>query len=337
MKKIHQLLLTGIALCLAAGTPARANLIITANYAGNIVSDPNASVIESAINTAISAYQSIITTNIDVFINFQEGGGLGASSTYLDTISYKSYYDALKANATSSNDAVALAQLSKVNGNADTNGGINPITGSTTINVKTANERALGLGSILGGSAGSPDGTITLNTSLTTPGSSVTTGQFSLVSVAEHEIDEVLGLGSALPRPPAPLTSGTVTMLNNAPFPEDLFRYTSVGVLATGSVNCASPGTAFFSLNGSTSLDAFNNACNTGDFADWAGGATPQVQDWQATINAAPVLGVELTALDAIGYTLSATGAPEPASWVLMFGGVLAGVSYKASRRGKKA
>jgi hypothetical protein len=63
--------------------------------------------------------------------------GLGSSSTFFNTVSYSDYITALHADATTSNDATALAHLPI--------SATNPVNGGTTINVKTANLRAIGI------------------------------------------------------------------------------------------------------------------------------------------------------------------------------------------------
>jgi len=52
----------------AAAAPASANLIIIPTFATNIASDPNAAVIESAINSAINIYEADIATPMTVNI-----------------------------------------------------------------------------------------------------------------------------------------------------------------------------------------------------------------------------------------------------------------------------
>jgi len=166
----------------------------------------------------------------------------------------------------------------------------NPVNGATTINVKTANLRAVGI--MLNPPPGQPDGFIGLNTAITSPGSPGSTGTFNLLPVVEHEIDEVLGLGSSLPSVPA----GTI-------FPQDLYRYSAVNTRSFTTANSL----AFFSINGTAGLAQFDNQNDGGDFGDWQSnplpaGVQPKVQDAFATPGANPVLSVELNALDVIGY-----------------------------------
>jgi len=284
---------------LIVGAPAWANMVITPTYASNITTDPNAAVIEGAIQSAINVYEADFADPITVHITFQEmNTGLGSSNTSFFNLSYATYLAQLTADAKTIDDATAIAHLPTL---AQYNA-LFPSAGGN-INVKTANERAVGIAN-----GTNPDGTIGLNTSITNPGSPGSSGAFSLTVVAEHEIDEVLGLGSALPTPQF-----------NAPFPEDLFRYDASGVRSFTTTATAK---AFFSINGTTDLAQFDNQNDGGDFGDWQSnplpaGVQPKVQDAFATSGATPALGVELTALDVIGYDRIAS-IPEPGTGVLL-------------------
>src|SRR6185369_2143859 len=119
--------------------------------------------------------------------------------------------------------------------------------------------------------------------------------KYSLFAVASHEIDEVLGFASALNG----LNNGDLTP-TGAIAPEDLFRYDQNGAR---SLTTALNAVAYFSLDGVTHIARFSQQ-QGGDFSDWySPGQPPQVQDAFSTAGAAPVLGVELRALDVIGYT----------------------------------
>ena len=268
---------------------ARANMVITPTFDVSITSDANAAAIEATINSAIQIYQSVFADPITVNITFQEmSSGLGQSSFSFFSVSYASYRAALVADAKTPDDATALAHLPL--------GPNNPVTGTAFIDVKPANLRAVGLSAVVGS-----DGTIGLNTHITDVGSPGTTGQYSLMAVTEHEIDEILGLGSALPT------------VGGNPYPEDLFRYDSTGARSFDTLTTTVP---FFSIDGTTRLAQFHQQNgDMGDYGDWQTGAGPvRVQDWQATPGMNPALGVELRALDVIGYD----SIPEPGTGALL-------------------
>jgi hypothetical protein len=268
------------------------SLTITPVFDSTITSDPNAAAIEGAINTAIANIQSMFTDPIVVTIKFVKmTSGLGQSQSYFANVSYSSFLAALKADSKTPDDATSVSRLLPVTAN--------PVNGNSTINATTANLRAIGV--TVNPPAGQPDGFVSLNTTITNPGSPGTSGNYTLVAVAEHEIDEVLGLGSSLQNP----VFGTI-------FPEDLYRYDqnhARTLTTTSTVN------AFFSINGATALAQFDNQNDGGDFGDWQSnplpiGVSPKVQDAFATRGANPALSVELTALDVIGYDRKVAAAP---------------------------
>jgi hypothetical protein len=282
-------------------------LTITPSFDSSITSDANAAAIESTINSAISFYESAFTNPIDVTIQFKEiNSGFGLSNATFYPIPYTTFRAALAAEPQTADTATALANLPN-----QTN---NPVNGGADLFIKTAEIRALGIaGNFPPTATGGFDGLISLNTTVSTPGSPGSSGQFSLLALTEHEIDEVLGLGSALPS----LGNGS-GFPPSAPLPEDLYRYTSGGSrtwVITGD-------DAFFSLDGTTDLAQFNQGNvnnNNGDYGDWwsnngagnAGSNPPaRVQDAVLFGGTTPTLGndaghVEQRALNVIGYTLA--------------------------------
>ncbi len=188
----------GFALSLAVSVPlglaSSTFITIVPTFDSTITSDPNAAAIEGVINTAINNYETRLTTPspLTVTILFQSmTTGLGQSNTSLYQESYPSFIAALDAN--SSGDATDLAAVA-----ANPSAATNPVNGTSTIDVKTANLRALGMCTTLTCPSGEPggyDGIIGLNTHITDVGSPGTSGQYSLLGTAEHEIDEVLGFG----------------------------------------------------------------------------------------------------------------------------------------------
>jgi hypothetical protein len=294
----------GLIALVAAAWPARANLMIVPNYLPSITNDSNVATIENTIDSAIADYAALISDPITVNIDFQEGGGLGSSSTAITQVSYTTYRALLVLHATSSNDSTALASL-PVQSNS-------PVDGNANMWLTTANARALGFSELA-----SPDSTITLNTSImnldrTGPQDA---SKYDLKSVVEHEIDEALGLGSGLNLP------SDFPRLSR---PQDLFRYSSPGVR---SYDTSSTVTSYLSIDGGvTSLIGFNQN-GAADYGDWASTGITHVQDAFGTPGSQPDLNVELTNLDVIGYTLT----PEPSSAILA-----AGLAVAALRRGRR-
>ena len=251
---------------------------------------------QTVINNAIAFYEGTFTSNITVHIYFYNmNSGLGHSISFAFSGLYQSYCTALAANQASPDDATAVS---------NTPCGVNnPVTMSSKIVIKSPVGLALGLGTPEQTFTSSPcpnftgSGCIGLNVTLAN-------GHDILLATVEHEMDEVLGLGSAL--------QGTTTPSD--PSPEDLFRWASVGTrsFATNSstaIPCAG-GTpaAFFSIDGgATPLNQFNNCANGGDYGDWITHTPSQVQDAFTNASGSPSLTVtstEVRALDVIGLNI---------------------------------
>lgn len=300
-------------LLLCAGLPARADLTINATFDSSITGLAGASQIEASINAAISNVTSSITSpnHLTVSIDFQNmSTGLGQSNTTAYSVSYFDYYNALKVAATSPTQLAALASL----GTPPTNeNSVNPVNGSTQIIITSAEGRNLGFNTPgASGPGGTNDGVIGLNTSITSPPNGLNSNTYSLQSVATHEIDEILGIGG----------TGSNLGSTGGVGDLDLFRYSAPGVRGYSTNPNA---TAYFSINGGTTVLSFFNQVAGADYGDWKSdplpaGFGPQVQDAFATPGSAPTLGVnELTAFNVIGYGLVPSSVPEPAS-VLMVG-----------------
>lgn len=307
---------------LSWGSTVHAGLVINPTYDASITNDANAVAIKATIQTAINTYQGLFTNPITVNIYFQEGGGLGGSNTGFYNIGYASFVSGLTANYAISGNAdqgTALANLPS--------GPNNPLNGNTSLNVSSANGRALGFNTP-GFVNGSYDGVITLNTLLTTPGSPGSTNQYSLLAVTEHEIDEVLGLPSDV--------GGSNFFAN--PSAMDLYRF---GHNSTTRNWTTVGDNAYFSFDGGiTDIVQYNQRQQTGsgDYGDWhLGGPPTRVQDAFATVGAFPTIlndgGAEVTALNVVGYNLAPAAVPEPASLTLLCAGGMLLSAYGLRRR----
>jgi autotransporter-associated beta strand protein len=295
-----------VAITLAANRPAHA-LTITPIFGSSITSDPNALTIESSINSVIAMYETQVLNPVNVTVTFQlSSTGLGSSTTFLNTDTYTDFLSKLTAAQTSASDATALAHLPVQ--------ATNPVNGNANIEMSTANARALGIftgNSTIGG-------TIYLNTSIMNlTRSSIDPNKYDLMGVVQHEMDEILGMTSALPNG----TNGQAAPTGPV-HPQDLFRYDQNGNRSFNTGTDAQT-QAYFSIDGTTHIARFNqtsDATNSGDFGDWYSfnvAHTPQAQDAFATKGAIVNIGTaEKTELDVIGYNLltSLTWNPTSAS-----------------------
>ncbi len=279
MKTILKCLFASLVAIIVSSDSARA-LVIIPTFDGSITN-------ETTINAAIQLYQARFSNSATVTVQFKKistAGLYGHSSWWYYDLSYPQFRTALQQYATTTNDAIALAHLPS--------GPTNPVTGTSIVRVKTAQLHALGFTGMNSGLAGGYDGIMELHIAelnLSRPATDSNKGD--LLATVEHEMDEILGLGSGLDS----------YATDTDPFPEDLFRYTAAGARAYTT----NGDDAYFSLDGTNLLARFNQDPSD-DFGDWwfAGPHTPQVQDAFATNGAMPDPKNELTALDVIGYIL---------------------------------
>ena len=264
---------------------------------------------KDVINRAITYYEKTIVTNLTIHIEFYNmNGGLGLSTFFVFTIPYSSYRSALTTNATSPDDSTVL--LNTPIGSHD------PADGNMNIVVKSPTGQALGLGTPER-SFSFPNSPCPTFTGSGCIGINVTSANnlSVLTAVVEHEIDEVLGLGSALNGTTTPSPSWT----------EDLFRWNSSGVRSyaanstTGTPCSGGTPAAFFSIDGgNTDLDDFNNCNNGGDYGDWITHTPSQVQDAFTDGSGSPFLTVsspEVRALDVIGFNIAFRNFADISVW----------------------
>jgi len=153
------------------------------------------------------------------------------------------------------------------------------------------------------GNGGPYDGIVTLNSArpfqFTRPPSS---GSWDAQSGTEHEIDEIIGLGTHLSSNGNDLRS------------QDLFSWSSAGIR-----NITSSGTRYFSIDGGVNDIVDFNQDTSSDLGDWFSEPCPQTHPYvqnssgcagqYSDISATSPEGVNL---DVIGYDL--VNAPTPAS-----------------------
>jgi hypothetical protein len=284
---------------MTATTTTTSGLVINPTFDSSILNNPNSAAIQSAINQAIAIYQSLFGDPITIFILFRysntkpdghpfPSGVLSLSDFVIYPIQWDTYINALRADAKTANDTTANASLP-------------PNALSSHIAVSSANGRAIGQdtppamfanGTV--GNGGPYDGIVTLNSSppfqFTRPPSD---SNFDALRSIEHEMDEVLGLGSHLPG------GGDLQ-------PQDLFSWS-----APGTRNLTSSGSRYFSINsGNTNIVGFNQNSNY-DFGDWLSASCPQANPYVQNASACAGQFSDVTAtspeginLDVIGYDL---------------------------------
>jgi hypothetical protein len=289
-------------------------LVIIPDFDGTITNDPRSNAIQAMVISAIQICQTLFADPITVPIRFRlsafrpDGTPLdtlvGASNTSSLLRDWNEYVAALVADGQTTNDAIANATLPPA-----------PITAK--IDTKTAGGRAIGLDTPPGmfadgsvGAGGLYDGIITLNSDkplqFTRPASP---GNFDAQTFTEHEIDEVLGLGSHIDSPAPQFLS-----------PQDLFIWSSPGVRNTDST-----GVRYFSIDSGNHNIVNLNQDPGGDFGDWlSDDFCPAVHFFvqdafncagqSADITATSPEGVNL---DVIGYDLIPAIPPPPASGTL--------------------
>jgi hypothetical protein len=284
--------------------PQSAGLVINATFDTSITSNVNAAQIEASINQAVGIFEQQFSDPITVSIFFRYSttapngsplsGGTLAQSAYViyNGISWSTFKNALIADAKTANDATANASL--------------PGTAlSANVIPSSANGRAVGMNTPPAmfpdghvGTGGPYDGIVTLNSAQPFQFDrigGIGAGNFDAQRSTEHEMDEVLGLGSFI--------GGSNVR------PQDLFSWSS-----SGTRNLTSSGSRYFSINGgATDIVGFNQQSG-GDFGDWLSGSCPQTTPYVQNAFSCPGQMSDVTAtspeginLDVIGYDLVRT------------------------------
>jgi hypothetical protein len=298
---------SGDSTVMAASTSASIGLVINARFDVSITSNPNAAAIEAMIHRAIVIYESLFSDPITVEILFRYSstspngsalptGVLSGGDSVVYRIPWTTYIHALIADGITGYDATANAGL--------------PTMGlSTYIAPSSATGRAVKLNTppqmfANGTVGGGPyDGIVTLNSAVPFQFSRPTgSSNFDAQRATEHEMDEVLGLGSRLGVGGSDLR------------PQDLFSWSSAGTR-----NLTSSGTRYFSINRGTHKIVYFNQNSTGDFGDWLSTSCPQAHPYvqnafscRGQYSDVTMTSPEAISLDVIGYNLVNSPAPAP-------------------------
>jgi hypothetical protein len=320
-----------VGLVVMLATPRRAEaLIIVPHFDAGVTAGD-----QTFINNAIAFYTGTFTDPITINIEFHfDAGVFGQSFFPVYNVPYANYRTALLADAKTADDATADPTLPA----ALPSGGLP----GPNISIKPANGLAVGLATSevanlctienAGFYAGAVSGCIGFGIHSTDLGG-------ALISVLEHEIDEIMGLGSGL--------EGNGTIFGGRAMPEDLFRWASAGTRSFAlNPSCTGPDgegpLAYFSIDGGvTNLDSFHNCTTGADYGDWITHTPSQVQDAVTNLSAVPTLNAnsaEVRALDVIGWDRAVVNpppVPEPMSLVLFGSGLLAGAAARRRARRK--
>jgi hypothetical protein len=286
---------TGYSETIAITTAPTTGLTIHPTFDSSITGNPNAAAIQAMIRT-IAIYESLFSDPITIQIRFRYAttapdgsrlsqGLVSESDTGLYIMPWNTFISDLRADAGTDNDNVASASLP---GSAL----------STNIRSGSANGRAVGLnappvmfadGTV--GQGGPYDGIVTLNSSKPFQFSRPVNGNnFDAQRTTEHEVDEVIGLGSR------------IGDNSNAFRPQDLFSWSSAG-----HRNITSSGTRYFSIK---NIVGFNQDSD-GDFGDWLSEPCPQAHPYPQNAFSCPGQSSDIAGtspeginLDVIGYDL---------------------------------
>ncbi|GAA5496202.1 hypothetical protein Rhal01_02384 [Rubritalea halochordaticola] len=299
---------------------------------------------ESAALYWESVLMDDVTVNIEIDFTALDPGVLGQAGSTTQSVTVVDYFNALNADVTTADDAVAVANLPNAGGGSltfltQTDTESNSLVVGTdrdrsgnnrVLDLNTSNAKALGL--FVGGAADA-DASITFSSSFNwdfDQSDGVGSGLQDFVGVAIHEIGHSLGFTSGVDTVDYAIGAG-IDLENFRVFSGlDMFRYS-----AEGELNLAAGEEAYFSIDGgATNLGHFSTGVDYGDgnqASHWRDGVGLGIMD--PTANPAgqinEVSGLDLMAFDVIGWDVdvAAQAVPEPSVLGLLGigGGLLLG------------
>jgi PEP-CTERM motif len=340
---------------LAATTPANAALVFNFTFLGTSNALANQAFIDAG-NRWSALFTDNVTINMTVGQTALGSGILASTGSARSLYSYATTAAALTTDATSANDATAVANLAPgssfgmlINRTADNPNGAgsavayvdnNGSANNSSIRMTNANAKALGLtptAQLVGNCATACDASIAFATAFTwdyDPTDGISAGAFDFVGIATHEIGHALGfisgvdildINSPNPTTPGPFNSDLFTFVNTL----DLFRYSTLSK-ASGVIDWTADTRAkYFSIDGGTTAlgCGFSTGRTFGDgqqASHWKDNQACGIMD--PTAGQGELLAIsanDIRAFDVIGWNLrqAAPAVPEPGTWMMMLAG----------------
>ncbi|MEP7101095.1 MAG: NF038122 family metalloprotease [Burkholderiales bacterium] len=307
----------------------------------------------AAFQTAASYWSSKLTDKVTIYIDIAFDAlpqfVLGGTSSTFTTANYSTIRGAMVADAKSSLDASAVANLQTgpalsfyaTQGDLTSRFDNDGSTNNTLLGLTTANAKALGLATNT--SVSKPDANITFATGYAgdfvyTRAGGVPADKIDFITVAEHEIGHALGFVSGVDDIDYCAGANNVCGLPNSANrfeddwwyePLDLFRYS-----AKGQMDVRVGGTPYFSADGgSTGIEFFSTGETYGDgwqASHFGPNSNTLMRAFVGDGEFYDASYADLAAMDVIGWDVAAV--PEPETYAMMLAG-LGVVGWAARRR----
>ena len=313
-------------------------LAILPTFGSSFGSAANPMAAEAAVNTAISAIDSLYSNagSVPVLFEYNSGlnGGAQTNNVY-NSSSYSSYYTSLQADL-SANPGNTTLQTAL---NSLPSSLSQPMVTSVAFNYlvmgQSLNLCFDGTGTFISSCTGGTYAAVVTVSGSGSPYYSTTPGYNSTaVSAAEHELDEVLGGGGG---------GSWIGQAFTGFGPTDLYRYhssgtgctTATGLTTTRSFTTSTSEVACYSIDGGQTSIAQFEQNGVGDYGDFVQ-PVPSIQDAYVPGSPAQVYSSsspEYVMMQSIGY--NAVAAPEPSS-LLLLAGATAGLIETRRRSGRR-